>query len=61
MVVYKKKEIIIMLNVLGLINLQYNTTTKNMEIDGISIEFITPNLSMKATTKKQIICFTSRS
>jgi hypothetical protein len=35
--------------------------TKNMEIDGISIEFIIPNLSMKATTKNQIICFTSRS
>jgi hypothetical protein len=35
--------------------------TKNMEIDGISIEFVIPNLSMKATTKNQIICFTSRS
>jgi hypothetical protein len=30
---------------------------KNMEIDGITIEFFIPNLSMKATTKNQIICF----
>jgi hypothetical protein len=35
--------------------------TKNMEIIGITIEFFIPNLSMKAKTKKQIICFTSRS
>jgi hypothetical protein len=34
---------------------------KNMEIDGITIEFFIPNLSLKATTKNQIICFTSRS
>ncbi len=25
---------------------------KNMEVDGISIEFFIPNLSIKATTKK---------
>jgi hypothetical protein len=35
--------------------------TKNMEIDGITIEFFIPNLSMKSTIKNQIIHFTSRS
>ena len=35
--------------------------TKNMEIDGITIESFIPNLSMKSTKKNQIIHFTSRS
>jgi hypothetical protein len=32
-----------------------------MEIDGITIEFVIPDLSMKTTKKNQIIRFTSRS
>jgi hypothetical protein len=35
--------------------------TRNIEIDGITIESFIPNLSMKSTKKNQIIHFTSRS